>query len=285
MAIKQRTSFGYSIISVALVLLLLGIIGLTYIQTNSLVNYFKENISVLIEIKPAVTNDQIKILKESINLGPFVKPGSLTYTSKDRGAYMLSKEFGKDLSTFGFDNPLFDILQFKLNGEHDSEEEIAKTKKVLEGNPLIQAVYIQEGMLSNINDYLRKGTAIAIAIGLLFLIVAVSLIFNTIRLSLYSNRMLIKNMQLVGATRRYIKKPYLWQAFTNGIISSMLALSALLGILLLIHYQLPEVAYLENTSKLIFLFAGLMLMGIFIYLVSTQVVIKKYLNMRIDEAY
>ncbi len=282
---KQRTSFGYAIISVALVLLLLGLIGLLYIQTNSLVNYFKENVSVLVEIKPESSENQIDILKKSIEISPFVKLGSMSYTSKERGAYLLSKEFGKDLSTFGFENPLYNIIQFKLKAGYEVSDSISRTKKVLAGNPLIHDVYVQEGMISNINDYLKKGILVAIGFAVIFMLIAVALIYNTIRLALNSNAMLIKNMQLVGATRGYIKRPFLWKAMMNGVIASMLAISMLLGLLLFIHYQLPEIAYLENTMSLLWLFFGLMILGILLNLLSTEMVLRKYLNMRIDEVY
>jgi len=282
---KQRTSFGYAIISVALVLLLLGLIGVLYIQTNSLVNYFKENVSVLVEVNPESSEEKIGILRKSIELSPFVKAGSVTYTSKERGAYLFRQEFGKDLSTFGFENPLFNIIQFKLKAGYEVQDSIDHTKKVLAGNPLIHDVYVQEGMISNINNYLQKGILLAIGFALIFMLIAIALIYNTIRLALNSNAMLIKNMQLVGATKKYIKKPYLWKALMNGVIASMLAISLLLGLLLLIHYQLPEIAYLENTLSLLWLFAGLMIIGILLNLVSTEMVLRKYLNMRIEEVY
>lgn len=282
---KQRTSFGYAIVSVALVLLLLGLIGLLYIQTNSLVNYFKENVSVLVEIKPESTENQIKILKKSIEISPFVKPGSMSYTSKERGAYLLSQEFGKDLSAFGFENPLYNIIQFKLKAGYEVQDSVSQTKKVLGGNPLIHDVYVQEGIMSNINTYLNKGILLAVGFAMIFMLIAIALIYNTIRLALNSNAMLIKNMQLVGATKRYIKKPFLWKALMNGIIASMLAISMLLGLLLIIHYQLPEIAYLENTMSLIWLFLSLMILGILLNLFSTEMVLRKYLNMRIEEVY
>jgi len=222
---KQRTSFGYAIVSVALVLLLLGLIGLLYIQTNSLVNYFKENVSVLVEIKPESNDNQINILKKSVEISPFVKPGSLTYTSKERGAYLLSKEFGKDLSTFGFENPLYNIIQFKLKAGYEVQDSINHTKKVLSGNPLIQDVYVQEGMMSNINNYLKKGMLLAVGFALLFMLIAIALIYNTIRLALNSN------------------------------------------------------------LSLIWLFLSLMVIGILLNLLSTEMVLRKYLNMRIEEVY
>ena len=156
---------------------------------------------------------------------------------------------------------------------------------MLAGNPLIHDVYVQEGMISNINKYLQKGILLAVGFALIFVLIAIALIYNTIRLALTSNAMLIKNMQLVGATKSYIKKPFLWKALMNGLIASMLAISLLLGLLLFIHYQLPEIAYLEDTLSLIWLFLGLMIIGILLNLLSTEMVLRKYLNMRIEEVY
>ena len=282
---KQSISFSYAILSVALVLVLLGLIGVFYIQTNSLIAYFKENVSVLVELKPSATADQAKIMKRSLEKSPFIKPGSLTYTSKERGAHLLAKEFGKDITSYGFENPLYDIFQFKVQAGFEHPDSLEQTKLVINGNPLVNDVYIQEGMLNNINQYLKKGSLIAIGIALLFLLIAVSLIYNTIRLALFSNRMVIKNMQLVGAKRGYIKRPYLWKSVKNGAIAAMMAISILLLLLLLLHYQLPEIASLEHSVALIGLFILLFVLGILINLLSTELVIRRYLNMRIEEAY
>jgi len=282
---RQNISFGYAIISVALVLVMLGLIGLIYIQTNSLIAYFKENVAVLVELKADTSNEQTKILKSSLEKSDFIKPGSLVFTSKERGAHLLAQEFGKDITSFGFENPLFDILQFKMKPGYEHPDSLAQAKSVIAGNPLVNDVYIQEGMLNNINDYLKRGTIVGIAIALLFLIIAISLIYNTIRLALFSNRMVIKSMQLVGAKRSYIQRPYLWKSIKNGAISAMIAVSILMGLLLIIHFQLPEVAYLENSVALIALFLLLFALGILINLFSTTLVIRRYLNMRIEEAY
>lgn len=279
---QHRPTFGYSILSVALVLLLIGGFGFALLQARSLIQYFKEKVEMLVEIKPEVSADKREIIIASINNQPWYKEGSLQYISKEEGANLLQEDFGTDFEQLGFENPLFGIIQFNLKASYIDNQALDQIKKVLKQNPLVHDVYYQNGIIDGISQKLNRVGWLSLGVALLFLLVAVTLIHNTIRLALQSNHQLIKNMQLVGATYGFISRPYLWQSMKNGAMAAMLAISVLLVIILLASQEFPELNNWDNSAAFLVLFAFMLTLGLLINVLSTWYVIRKYLDMRMD---
>jgi len=278
-----QPSYGYSIISVALVLTMIGIVGLAVLQANGIMNHFKEKVQMLVEIKPSISDKQFSLIERSLNNSPFLKENSLTFLSKAQSAELLSEDFGVDLKTVGFDNPLYDVFTFNLKDQYLDGARLKLVQDRLKENPLVHDVYYQSGIVDGISKKLKK-VGLAVIIGaLLFLFLAITLIYNTIKLALVANRETIKNMQLVGATWGYISRPYLLQSLKNGLVASLLAMSVLMAVLLLLEYEFPEINSQDNMPIILALFIGLISLGLFINLISTWFAVNKTLNMRIEE--
>lgn len=279
---QHRPTFGYSILSVALVLLLIGGFGFALLQARSLVQFFKEKVEMLVELHPETEEQQREVIMASISNQDWYKPNSLQYISKAQGAELLQEDFGTDFEELGFENPLFDVLQFNLKAEFIESKALDQIRNVLKGNELVHDVYYQNGIIDGISAKLNRIGWISMGVAILFLLVAITLIHNTIHLALESNRQVIRNMQLVGATWGFITGPYLWRSVKNGLLAAMLAISVLLVIILLASKEFPELNNWDNSSSFLMLFAGMMTLGLLINLVSTWYVIRTHLDMRMQ---
>ena len=282
---KSSPNYTYSILSVALVLFLLGFFGLIVLQTNNLVKLMKEQVNILVEIKPETAYAEIEALQSSIESSGFTKSGSVHYISKTAALEELKTDLGEDFLEFDFQNPLYDMIRFNTKADYVSSAQLENVKKELEVNEIVNAVYYQEGLIDRISQNMEKLALFSIIIGLLLLFVALTLIHNTIRLALYANRMIIKNMELVGASWRFISWPYLKKGLANGLWSALIAILLLSGLVYLIQLEFPEVQQLNDWQFLAILYGALIVIGILITGTSTYYVVNKYLKMRLDDLY
>ena len=282
---KKKPSYFYSVVSVTLVLFLIGFFGLIILHGRQLVKVFKEHVNVLVEFKSTATHDQIDLFQRLLDNKPFVKEGSIIFTSKESAAEMLKEELGEDIESLGFQNPLYDMLSFNILEAFMQSDSLLVIKGQLKEHPAVSDVYYEQGLVDGLSRNIEKIGFVSLLVALLFLIIAVTLIHNTIRLALFANRFLIKNMQLVGASWGFISKPYLWKSIGNALISSLLAIA---GLYLLLHFayrDLPELAELANWKGFTILFASLLVLGILITFSSTFFVVNRYLKMRVDDLY
>lgn len=282
---QNKPNYIYSIISVALVLFLIGFFGLVILHAQRLVTIFKERVNVMVELENGTDKNDVFALKSKLDASPYVKKGSVVFTSKEDAVELLREDFGEDFLKMEFQNPLYDVLSFNLKAEFMEESKLAEIKASIEMNQYVNDVYYQEGLVEDISRNIRKIGFLALAIGFLFLIVALTLIHNTIKLALYANRFLIKNMELVGASWGFISRPYFLRSMKNGLYSGMIAVSLLLMLLLLAQQDLPELRELEDPFLFSLLFLALILMGIIISGGSTWYIVNKYLRMRTDDLY
>lgn len=266
-------------------LFLLGFFGIVLLQANQLVKVFKEKVNVLVEIKNGSSKDDILELNAFLNSSVFVKDKTVKFTSKSEAAEILREDFGEDFMKMDFENPLFDVISFNLNSNYMQVDSLDWIKSNLKEQQIVKDIYYQEAIVDQIGRNLEKVGYISLLIGFFFLIVAVALIHNTIKLALHSDRFQIKNMELVGASWKFISKPYLWKSFQNGFWSAILAISVLLAILLLAQNDLPDLLQLQDPLSFIVLFACLFIIGIIITTGSTYYVVNKYLRMRVDDLY
>ena len=222
------------------------------LHTNGFVNYFKEQINIIVEIKNDAEPGAAHYLEDQLTKEAFVKSGTIKYISKKEAVEILKKDFGDDFLSYGFNNPLYDVITFNVNADYMQAEQLTTLRNDLkENNPVISDVYYQENMIDTVMDNLGKIAWFSLFVSLLFVLVAITLIHYTVRLALFSNRLLIKNMELIGASWEFISKPYIVQSIKNGLISSIIAISVLLLLLIWVRNDLPELALIQNNLSLI----------------------------------
>lgn len=281
----SKPNYFYTIVSVTLVLLLLGLFGLLVLQGQQLVKSLKEQVEIIVELKEESVPEDVDDLRGRLAESPFFKPSSLRFISKEDGAKMMQDEFGDDFLKLDMANPLYDVVIFNMHAEHVHADSLRAVQASLRKLGYVNDVFYQETVADAIAENLKKISWFVLAAGVFFIFVAVALILNTIRLALYSNRFLIKNMELVGASWGFISKPFLRRSFWQGLLCGLLAILALCGILYMFYHGEPN---LENTLHLPgigILFGALLLLGILITVLSTYYVVNKYLRMRVDEMY
>lgn len=282
---RRNANFFYSIVGVALVLFLLGLFGIVIIQGQRIVKQYKEEVDLMVEFKPDTKKSQIDLVINKLEVSPFVKKGSVVFTSKDQAADILREDFGEDFIKLGFNNPLYDVVTFNTKSEYMFSDSLSKIRSDLLNNPLISDVFYQEGLVENIESNIKKIGYISLIIGILFIFVAITLIHNTIKLALYANRFLIKNMELIGASWGFISKPYLIRSVKNGFWSALIAIALLVGLMIFIQIDFSAFTDSQAPIEMALLFVSLIILGILISSLSTFYVVNKYLKMRLDDLY
>lgn len=281
----SRPNYFYTIVSVTLVLFLLGLFGLLVVQGQQLVKTLKEQVEIIVELKEGTTTEKVKSFKSRLEASNFYKANSMRFVSKEEGAEMMKEEFGDDFLKLDMANPLYDVVIFNMAANYVQSDSMAAIQSDLREIEYISDVYYQESVTDAIVQNLRKVSWFVLGAGLFFIIVAVALILNTIRLALYSNRFLIKNMELVGASWGFITRPFLIRSFWHGLISGLLAIVGLCALVYFIYRDAPNLDEVIDKAGLFVVFASVMVLGILITFSSTFYVVKKYLRMRVDEMY
>ncbi|MDX1940837.1 MAG: permease-like cell division protein FtsX [Saprospiraceae bacterium] len=283
---RRKPNYIYSIVSVALVLFLIGFFGLVMLHAQKLIKNFKENISVMVELKDTVTTAQIDSIGMYLNGSNFVKEASLKFVSREEAAKMMQEDFGDDFLKLGLPNPFFDVYSFNVKAAYLQADSLAQIRTDIKAQyPFVNDVFYQESLVDTIVSNMRQIGYFALFMGVFLIFVAAALIYNTIRLALYANRFLIKNMELVGASWEFISRPYLMRGVLHGLVSGILAVSALILLILWARTQMPDLQELQDLTSFATLFAGLIVLGILINTASTYFVVRKYLQMRVDDLY
>jgi cell division transport system permease protein len=280
---KSKPSYLYSIIGVALVLFLLGTLGLIVIHANKLSEFFKESIEIQVILRDNVKEDQAIALRDSIASRPYVK--SIEYVSKEMAADRFKKEFGEDFITLLQYNPLYASINIRGNAPYVNPDSLRIIEANLSQQSIVREISYQRGLVSKLNENVRKIGLVILGICVLLALVVIVLIDNTIRLAMFSNRFLIKTMQMVGATRWFIAKPFDLRSIINGAISALMAIAGLIGIVYFADQLLPELAGMRDYFMMAVLFIGMIIIGIFISLVSTHRSVMKYLRLKLDDLY
>lgn len=275
----------YAIISIALVLLIIGFYGIILLFGRQAIDTVKENLEIIVELAPNTTKENHKSLTTYLKNQDYTKRNSIQFISKEEGLKKLESEFGEELIDFDFDNPLYDVIAFHVNTEFAQSESLKNIKLELLENKTVQDVHYQDIIIENLESNSKQFGWLILLIGGLFLITAVALINNTVRLALNDNRFIIKNMQYVGATEGFIIRPYLRKAFMNGLISGLLAIAGVFGILMFLNQQISGL-FTNVFSPEVFLLCGsLLLVGILISTFSTFVAVRRFLRKRVVDLY
>ena len=282
---KRRlvSSYFSVVISIALVLFLLGMLGLLVLNTKKVADHFKEQIALTVYLKDNAKEVEIEQLKKSLAMADYTK--STTYVSKEEAAEAHSKEIGEDFMEFLGYNPLQNSLDVYMNADFVSGEQVDEIAADLTSKNFVDEVVYDKPLIALLNENVKKISFwILIASGV-FTFIAVLLINSSIRLSVYSKRFIIKTMQMVGATKGFIRRPFIWQSVKLGIIGAIIALIGMAGALYYLNNSFPQLSLTSDVKLLAGLFIGVFLLGIFITWLSTFFATSRFLNLKTDELY
>lgn len=281
---KIRSAYTISLISISMVLLLLGIIGLLILNAGVLSKYVRENISFSVLIHDNIKEPDIKLFKKTLDTKQFVK--STEYINKDDAAKQLQHELGEDfLQTLGY-NPLSPTINIYLKSEYANPDSIKKIETwLLSNTEMVSEVAYQHNLVQLINKNIRKISIILLFFAAIFLVISFALLNNTVRLMIYSKRFTINTMKLVGAKNSFIRKPFLLSGLVQGFMSSVIALIILSFIVNFSNKQLGEMINLLNLQHLISLYLIIIFIGISLTIISTYFSINKYLRLKTSELY
>lgn len=281
--------FGSVLFSTTLSLFIVGLFGVILIQARSLTKMIRENIEIQVFLDKNLEPAQLDEISKNLKGRPFVLVKAdtvgLRFISDEEAAATFVESTGEDFTQFLEDNPLRDSYVISVAEEFQTSEQLAEIAKELESVPGVFEVSYMTDLVDSINKNLMKVSLVMGGFILILIITVVMLINNTIRLALFSQRFLIRSMQLVGATRGFIRKPFLVRALVFGMIAGGLASGILFGLVEYTKSNIEGFAMLQNLEMLLLLFAALIVIGGILSVFSTLRAVNKYLNMSLDELY
>lgn len=280
---KLKTSSVTVVISLALVLFMLGLLGLVVINAKKLSNHVKENVGFQVVLKDTTTQAELDNLKQELSTSAFTK--QVDYISKDQAAQKLQKDLGEDFISFLGYNPLLSSLDVKLNSDYANVDSLASFEQQILQKHFVKEVIYHKDMIKQVNDNARIISVYILVFSGLLLVVAIALINNTIRLSIYAKRFLIRTMYLVGATQGFICKPFIFKGIRQGVIAGVLAGFLLAGFLVFSTRYIPDLLQLQDPNLLALLFGGIVVLGIIISGLSAALSVTRYLRLKTDDLY
>ena len=280
---KLLNSYFSVVLSISFVLFFLGVLGLFLINGKKIASHFKEQIAMSIYLKDNAKDIEITQLQKKIQLDSATK--SINFITKEEAAEKYIRDIGEDFLEFLGYNPLLNSIDINFNSNYVNTINLEKRKKEIESIDFVDEVVYDNPLVKLLDENIKKITLILLFITSIFVLIAVILINSSIRLSIYSKRFLIKTMQLVGATKSFVRKPFIWNHVRLGIISSIVSLIALSIIIVQLDNYLPELKIFQEANELIFLFIGIISLGIGITALSTFFATQKYLNLKSNSIY
>jgi len=280
---RIRTYYLSTVISVSLVLFMIGMLGLLVLHAKRISDYVKENIGFSIMIKDGAKEADIFLLQKELDTKEFVK--STEYIPKEKAAEILKKELGEDFIGFLGYNPLLPAIDLRLKAEYTNPESVDRIEKTLLLRPEVKEVFYQKSLVDMVNQNIERISLVILGFSALLLLISIALIHNTIRLSVYSRRFTIRTMQLVGATRSFILRPFLWSSLLNGMVSSIFAIGLLILVMYFAIQEIPELLMLGDPMLYAILCAVIVMLGLLISWFSTWFAVRRYLHMKTDDLY
>lgn len=280
---RSQPSYFMAILGVSLVLFILGILGWIVINANKLGDFFKENVEVRVYLRENISSRDSASLVQYISAKPYVK--QYDYVTKEDAKQKFLADGNEDWKNVLQDNPLQASIDFTLKSQYVDSDTLAAIQSDLQKNIAVSDVQYPKSLVNNLNKNVRKISLILLGIAIILSLVVIILIDNTIKLAMFSNRFLIKTMQMVGATRWFIAKPMDYRAIINGAISGVIALAGILAIVFIAENSLPELRAIRDIRWLALLSSGIIILGILISLFSTHRSVIKYLKMKLDDLY
>lgn len=282
---RRRPNYLYTNISVTLVLLLLGIFGLWMLQAAHLGKTMKEQVDLLIELREG-TNEVARLdLVSKLKTKPYALAESIEFRDKDNALAEMGEEINHDLQELNLPNPFRDMLSFNVAAAYLQQDSLDQIVLDLKQEAVVLDVFYQENFIDDMIEKAQRFGWVFLGVGLLLVLIAMVLIHNMVRLSLYANRFLIKSQQLVGATWGFISRPYLRRAAVHGLLCGLLAVALLFGLQFWLHSLLPELQLFGRPDWLAMLYGGIVLLGVLISWLSHYFTVRRYLRMRTDDLY
>lgn len=277
------SSYFSTTLSISLVLFLFGLLGLLLINARRLTNYVMENVGVTLVLKENVREVDILKLQKTLEATSFIK--SSRFVDKQSAADELKKELGEDFVDFLGYNPLLSSIDVKINAPFTDPENMARIEAQMLKFPEVQEVYYQRNLVNQLNSNVKKLSLILLILSALMFTIFIALINNTIRLSIYSKRYLINSMQLVGATRSFIRFPFIVRSVMHGIYGAIIACVILLLIFISYQSELKDLIDFQDSTAILLLIGGIFLFGIVMTALSTFFAVNKFLRMKFDQLY
>lgn len=280
---RLRSSYLTLIVSISLVLFLLGVLGLVIINARELSDYLRESLSFSVMVNDDAKEADIRMLQKELDAKPYVK--STEYISKDEAAIKLREDLGEDFLNFLGYNPLSPTIDVFLYADYTHPDSILAIEKYILEYPVVNEVYYQESILHLIDENVRKISIFLTIISVFLLLIAFTIINNTIRLSVYSKRFLIRTMQLIGATRSFIRRPFILRSAFQGFIAALVAMVLLLSMLYFIEKEFLVMVAFKSVNLLLLLGFSLIIIGVLINVISTFFSVNRFLNITEDKLY
>jgi cell division transport system permease protein len=280
---RLQSSYISVVISIALVLFMVGVLGLVLLKSTSVANRVKEKVAMTLFIKDKVTQKQIKTFRESLLEEDFAK--KVIYTSKAQAAKKYSEDIGEDFLKFLGENPLKNGVDIYLKADFVTPEKMEELEKRFQKNAFVADVSYDKPLINLLTKNIKRISFWLLVLSSFFGLVAMILINSSIRLSIYSKRFNIKTMQMVGATKSFIRKPFIWRSIKLGMVG---ALFALIGIAVIVYYldkYIPSLNFLEDYITLGYIAGGIILSAFIITMLSTFFATQRFLNLQTDELY
>jgi cell division transport system permease protein len=267
-------------VSISLVLFLVGLLGLLLLNSKKVADHFKEQIAFTIYINDTAKPIEIKQLQKSLALRQETKTSR--FVSKEEAAEIHAKEIGEDFMEFLGYNPLLSSIDVYFNAAFVSPAFLSQLQQDFENKAYISEVLYDQPLVEILDENIKKITEWILILSGVFILVAILLINSSIRLSIYSKRMIIKTMQLVGATKSFIRRPFIWKHLQLGIYGSIIALAALAGVLYELNERFPELNLIANPIESAVILSSILAMGILITGLSTFFATQRFLNLTTD---
>ena len=282
---KRRliSSYFSVVLSIGLVLFLLGLLGMLVLNAKKVSDHFKEQVVVTIYLKDSAKDVEIKQLEKSLALSDYVK--STEFVSKEQAAESMKAENGEDFMEFLGYNPLQNSIDVNVKADFVTAEQLQVISEEALTKSFVDEVRYDNDLVTLMNNNVKRISFWILVISGLFTVIAVLLINSSIRLSVYSKRFTIKTMQMVGATKQFIRRPFVWKSVRLGIIGAILAMIGMAVVLYYVNETFPELNLLNNTVLITMLFVSIFLLGIIITWISTFIATQRFLNLKTDQLY
>ena len=280
---RIRNSYASVVVSISLVLFLLGLIGVMSLNAKKVTDYVRENFVFTIFLKDSAKKVEVKKLQKTLELTDYVK--STEYVSKEEAAKVVKEELGEDFIDFIGYNPLKNSIDIRLKAEYVHPDHMEMIEKNLASKEFVTEVVYDKILIKQMSKNIKEVTFWLIVFAFVFMIVAIALINSSIRLSVYSKRFTINTMQLVGATKGFIRRPFMWKNIKLGLVGSFIALSLLSAMLYYLQLNFPILSNIQDIKFYAILYLGVIILGIIISWLSTYFAINKYLGSRTEHLY
>ena len=277
------------IFSITLSLVVMGIFGIAFIYLKTLTSIVQSNVEIQVYLDKSIRDHDVKRLEKIMTTRPYIRSDDATenikFISKESAAEVFIRDTGEDFTKFLGDNPLRDAFSVKIINQYQSVDSLKTIEIDLRRLPGVYEIVFQESLIASINKNLRKIGILLLGMTLILLVAVIVLINNTIRIALFSQRFLIRSMQLVGATKGFIRWPFLKRSLIYGLVSGILASGIIFGIIQFAQHQIDDLDKLYAEEPLFILFAVLIFLGLLISYLSTLSSMKRYFKISLDELY